>query len=149
MNTMRRAAVLAASLALAFTAPLAAQVSDPFVGGDYVDVSSISVDDGHYLDYANYLAGQWRKQQDFAKSQGWISSYEVLANSHKRAGEPDIILVVRFKNFADGAEGDRRYKAFLDHMKATDVAMEAGSGERSKFRKVLGSQLWQELVWRK
>lgn len=148
MNTMRRAAVLAASISLAFAAPLAAQVSDPFIGGDYVEVGSISVDDGHYLDYAKYLAGQWRKQQDFAKAQGWITSYEVLVNANRRAGEPDIILVTRFKNFADGAEGDRRNKAFLDHMKATDVAMEAGSGERAKYRKFLGSQLWQELDWR-
>ena len=149
MNALRRAAILAASISLAFAAPLAAQSSDPFVGGDYVEVSSVTIDDGHYLDYASFLASTWRAQQEFSKSQGWITSYEVLGNAHKRPGEPDLILVTRFKNFADGAEGDRRNKAFLDHMKATDVAMEAASGDRAKYRHVIGSQLWQELDFRK
>ena len=149
MKILRHAAVLAASVSLAFAAPLAAQSSDPFKGGDYVEVSQVTIDDGHYLDYATFLASTWRTQQEFGKSQGWITSYEVLANVNKRPGEPDLILVTRFKNFADGDEGDRRNKAFLNHMKATDVAMEAASGERAKYRHVIGSQLWQEMDWRK
>lgn len=33
-------------------------------------------DDGHSVDYLNPLAGAWRKGQEFAKSQGWITGYE-------------------------------------------------------------------------
>jgi hypothetical protein len=148
MNAFRKAAVLAASLSLAFAAPALAQ-SDPLVGGEYLDVSAISIDDGHYLDYANHLAGMWRANQEYAKSQGWISGYEVLANVNKRAGEPDLILVVRFKDIPDAAEGERRGKMYRDHVKLTDAQMEAASGDRAKYRKVMGSQLWQVLNFRK
>jgi hypothetical protein len=148
MNAFRRAAVLAASLSLALAGPSLAQ-SDPMIGGDYVEVSSISIDDGHYLDYANHLAGMWRAQQEYAKAQGWITGYEVLANVNMRPGEPDLILVVRFKAIADGAENDRRNKLYGDHVKLTEAQMQAASGDRAKFRKVLGSQLLQVLNFRK
>jgi hypothetical protein len=148
MNAFRRAAVLAASLSLAFATPALAQ-SNPMIGGEYLDVASISIDDGHFLDYANHLAGVWRAQQDYAKAQGWIVGYEVLTNVNPRPGEPDLILVTRFKNFADPAEEERRNKMYRDHAKQTDVQMQAASGERAKYRKVMGSQLWQVLEFRK
>ncbi len=148
MKMLRRAAVLAASLSLAFAAPALAQ-ADPMMGGEYLEVSSISIDDGHYLNYANHLAGMWRANQEYAKSQGWISGYEVLANVNKRPGEPDLILVVRFKSTPDASEGERRAKLYRDHVKLTDAQMEASSGDRAKYRKVLGSQLWQVLNFRK
>ena len=43
MNAYRKAAVLAASLALAWSVPGMAQ-TDPFVPGDYVEVSSVTID---------------------------------------------------------------------------------------------------------
>ena len=144
MNSFRRAAFTAALLTLAFATPALAQ-SDPMTGGDYLEVAQITIDDGHSLDYANFLAGTWRAQREFAKSQGWISSYEVLANVHKRAGEPDLILVTRFKTMADGAEGERRGAQLRAHVKQSDAQMEAASGDRAKYRHVLGSQLWQVL----
>jgi hypothetical protein len=147
MKMIRSAAVLAASMSLAWAMPALAQ-SNPMVGGDLVEVSSITVDDGHGLDYAQHLAGMWRKQQEYAKSQGWITGYEVLANVNKRPGEPDLILVVRFKSIPDAAEDERRAKQFRENVKLTDAQMEAASGERAKYRKVLGSQLWQVLNFR-
>ena len=45
MNAYRKAAVMAASLALAWSVPGMAQNS-PFVPGDYVEVASITIDDG-------------------------------------------------------------------------------------------------------
>ena len=149
MKMLRHAAIVAASLAFVFASPAAVAQSDPFTGGDYVEVSSITVDDGHYLDYANFLTDQWRKRQEYAKQQGWITGYEVLANVNKRPGEPDFILVVRFKSLPDGVEGAKRDAAMSDYFKQTDVQMNAASGERAKYRTVLGSQLWQVMVFKK
>lgn len=148
MKMLRHAAILAASLSFAFASPLAAQ-SDPFMGGDYVEVSSITVDDGHYLDYANFLADTWRKRQEFAKQKGWITGYEVLANVNKRPGEPDVILVVRFPSMPSGAESEKRGEAMRAYAQQTDAQMEAASGERAKYRHVIGSQLWQVMSFRK
>ena len=147
MNAYRKAAVMAASLALAWSVPGLAQ-NDPFVPGDYVDVSSISIDDGHGLEYAQFLAAEWRGRQEFARKQGWIDSYEVLGNVHPRAGEPDLILVVRYKSLPDAAEQLRRDDAFRAYNKQTDVQMQAASGDRAKYRHLVGNQLWQELKFK-
>ena len=148
MKMMHRAAILAASLSLALGATPAMTQSDPFVGGDFVEVASVTIDDGHYLDYAAFLASQWRAQQEFAKSQGWITGYEVLGNSNKRPGEPDLLLITRYKDMPNGAEGDRRNKLFMASTKATDKSMEVASGDRAKYRHVIGSQLFQVLSFR-
>ena len=95
MRAFRRAVMLAASLTLAHAAPALAQDAYPMTSGDYVVLSAIQIDDGHTLDYLNHLTGQWRRGQEFAKSQGWITSYEVMANAYPRKGEPDIYLLVR------------------------------------------------------
>lgn len=149
MNIIRHAALLAASATLAFSVPALAQDDYPLVGGDWVEVSGISISDGHSLDYANHLAGMWRKGQDFAKAQGWITSYEILANTHPRDGEPDIYLMTRFPEFENEAEGERRGKAYREMMKATIADMEKASGDRAEYRTLMGNMLLKELKWRK
>jgi len=147
MNLVRHAAVLAASLSLSLAAPAVAQ-EDPFAPGEYLQVSMVTIDDGHYLDYAKFLAGYWRAQEDFMKAQGWITSYEILSNSNKRPGEPDLYLVERMKSLPDGAEQTRRDAVMRDKMKMTEAQMEAASGERAKFRHVTGSSLMQVLNYK-
>jgi len=147
MNAYRKAAVVAASLALAWSIPSMAQ-SYPLVPGEYVEVSSVTIDDGHGFDYAQFLAGQWRDRQEFAKKQGWIDSYEVLGNVHPRHGEPDLILVVRYKSIPDAVEQAKRDDAMRAYNKQTDAQMDAASGERAKYRHLVGSQLWQELKFK-
>jgi len=118
----------------------------PIVPGEYVEMSSITIDDGHNLDYATFLAGQWKAQEEFAKSQGWITGYEILANVDKRAGEPDLYLVQRMKSLPDAAEIAHRDEVSRAHVKLTDAQMEASSGDRAKYRHVIGSQLLQVLT---
>jgi len=141
------AALAALSLAVM---PLASAHADqyPFVSGDFVEVASIAIDDGHDLDYANYLAGFWRKSEDFALKQGWITGYEILDNFNKRPGEPDIFIVTRFGHFADPAEGERREKAYQEFMQTTIAQQQAASGDRAKYRHQMGSMLLRQLKFR-
>ena len=147
MNAYRKAAVMAASVALAWSMPGAAQ-DNPMVPGEYVAVSSISIDDGHELEYANFLASQWRARQEYAKKQGWISGYEVLSNVFNRPGEPDLLLVVRYKSLPDSAEQLRRDAAMRTFNQQTDAQMAAASGDRAKYRRQMGTQLWQEVKFK-
>jgi hypothetical protein len=121
MKALRFAA--SAALALAFATPAMAQQL-PVVPGDYVSMSSISVDDGHDLDYVNHLAGMWRKGQDFAVKQGWITGYEILSNEFKRKGEPDYYLLTRFAKFPDPAEEEKRQAAYNAYMATTNAQLE-------------------------
>lgn len=148
MNPFRRAAVVAASLSLAFAVPALADDPWPTEDGDYVQVSMISVKDGHDLHYAQFLAGQWRKNQDFAKAQGWITGYEILINVNRRPGEPDIYLVTRFAEIANKAEGKKRDAAMDAFLQETTAQMQAASGERASYRTQMGSQLLRAQVWK-
>lgn len=148
MKVFRYAAPAAALLSFAFTTPAMAQDEWPFDFGDFVEVSGIDVDDGHDLDYAKHLAGLWKKGQDFAQKQGWITSYEVLQNEFARKGEPDIYLITRFPNFATPAEENKRDAAYRAHMQSTIAQMEAASGERAKYRTQAGSMLLRQLKFK-
>ena len=147
MKSVRLAA--AAAISLVFAAVPAAAQNDPFIGGDYVTVTGISIDDGHYMDYATFLSGYWKAQEDFAVKQGWSTGYEILANVNARKGEPDLYLMRRFKNMPDGVEGERRSAMIRAQVKLDDAQMEAASGDRAKFRHVDSNMLLQEMKWRK
>lgn len=149
MRALKLAAVAAVTLAFATPLPALAQNNDPFIGGDYVSVTSVSIDDGHYLDYANFLSGFFKAQEEFAVKQGWETSWEILSNVNPRKGEPDLYLIRRFKNIPDGAEGERRAAMIRAQVKMDDAQMGAASAERAKFRHVEGTMLLQELKWRK
>ena len=149
MRTLRLAAFAAVTLAFAAPLPAAAQNNDPFMGGDYVSVTGVSIDDGHYMDYASFLSGFYKAQEDFAVKQGWQTSYEILSNVNRRKGEPDLYLVRRFKSMPDGAEGERRAAMIRAQVKMDDAQMEAASGDRAKFRHKDSEMLLRELKWRK
>ena len=143
MKSIRLAALAALSLACS-ALPAMAQ-NDPFTGGEYMSVTGISIDDGHYLDYAAFLAGYYKAQEDYAVKQGWQTSWEILSNVNPRKGEPDLYLVRRFKSIPDGTEGERRAQMIRDNVKMSDAQMEAASGDRAKFRHVEGTTLLQVL----
>ena len=87
--------VLSAAAALAFAVPANAQDSS-YQPGVYWDVGMIDVEDGKGEAYADWLATEWKRNQEFAKSKRWIKDYFVLGNGYNRPGEPDLYLVTVF-----------------------------------------------------
>jgi hypothetical protein len=138
-------AALGASL-LALSVPAAAQ-DLPLVGGDYWDVTSVKIDDGHFGDYADFLAGQFRKENDFAKSKGWIKAYYIFGNVNTRKDEPDLYLVTVSDRLATPAEQIARNKELNAYMATDDRKQIAGSGQRATFRHITGDMLLQQQVW--
>ena len=121
----------------------------PLKGGNYWTVSEITVDDGHFGDYADHLAGLYRKTQDFALSKGWIKASYILSNVNKRAGEPDLYLVTITDHLTTPAEDEARSKEINAYLQTTDRQQDTRRGERAKYRKLGGNMLLQELVYRK
>lgn len=148
MRKLQFAALIAVPFAVAVATPATAQNS-PFTPGEYEEVAMIDVSDGGGLEYANYLATTWKKNQEFAKSKGWISGYSVLENVHNRPGEPDLYLVTSFSTMPDATEDEKRNAAYREYMKVSDADMQAASGDRAKFRTVLGVFLLRQLNFKK
>jgi hypothetical protein len=94
----------------------------------------------------DYLRTKWKAQEEFGKSQGWLTGYEVLANPFKRAGEPDLYLVQRYRTLPDAAEEARRDQIMRDHMKMDDTQADADSASRAKYRHVTSSELLQVMT---
>ena len=118
---MRKTMIAALGAAtMLFATPAAAQ-DFPVKGGDYWTVAEITIDDGHFGDYADHLAGLYRKSVDFQKSKGWIKASYILANVNKRAGEPDLYLVTIADRPTTPAEDEARANetnAFLQSSRA-------------------------------
>ena len=144
---MRKLALAAlAAATIAFTVPAVSQEL-PVRSGDYWDVASISVDDGHFPDYVDFLAGEFRKRNEFSKSKGWIKDYKILANVNPRDGEPDLCLVTVFDHMTTPAEDIQREKEMNTFMAQTTRQGAAGSAHRATYRKLRGDMLLQEQVW--
>ncbi len=147
MLKMWKTAILVGLSSCAIATGASAQ-NYPFTLGNFTEVAMIDVADGGGMQYATFLADQWRKSQEFAKSQGWISDYAVYSNFNSRPGEPDLYLSVTFASMPDGAEEERRNQAYRDYMKRTDTQLAAESGDRAKYRTVMGSFLLRELKFK-
>jgi len=143
MKPYLMAAALAATTLVA-AVPAQAQ-NYPFEPGGLMEVTEITIEDGGDFAYADFLAKTWRKNQEFAKSQGWITDYRVWSNVFKRDGEPDLFLVVTYPDMPDAAESTRRREAFRAFMKQTDAELAAASGARAKIRHVGGTMLLSEM----
>lgn len=121
----------------------------PLVQGDFWDVTAVHIKDGGAFAYANFLAGEWRENQEMAKSKGWIKSYKILANPYPRKGEPDLFLVTVTDRIVSGAESEKRQAEYMEWKKKTISQMEKESGNRAEFREIGSSELLQELTFRK
>ena len=144
MRKLMLAALGAATVAIAMPTP--AQEL-PVKNGNFWDVTAVKIDDGHFGDYADFLASQYRKNMEFQKSKGWIKGYHILSNFNKRAGEPDLYLVTIFDHVTTPAEDIQREKdanAFLQQNTRQGMA---ASGQRATYRHIGSDMLLQEMLW--
>ena len=125
-----------------------AQDEPPFIGGDYWEVTGIKTADGAGLKYSRWLAGEWRKNSEFAKSQGWIKEFMVISNVHGRSDEPDLYLIRVFENMATVEENEERRKAYMAWVKKSMDKMQEESGNRAEYRTVMSTSLLQHMKFR-
>jgi hypothetical protein len=125
-----------------------AQEEPPFIPGDYWEVTGVKTADGAGLKYARWLAGEWRKNSEFAKSQGWIKDFMVINNVHARADEPDLYLIRVFENMATVEEGEKRRKAYMAWAEQSMDEMAAASGNRAEYRTIMSTSLLRHMKFR-
>jgi hypothetical protein len=150
LNDLKRLALgMVGALLLAVSVPATAQDENPWKAGNYWNVSGIHVKDGGGLKYAQYLATEWVKMQEYSKSQGWISDFMVLSNTHPREGEPNLYLITIAPSLPSSDEADKRGRMMREFNKTTIAQMQAQSAGRAEFREVGSQMQLRQLVLRK
>ena len=142
-------AVLALGAASMVTSTVASAQEWPLVQGNYWEVTGIDIKDGGGLKYAQFLAGEWKENLEFSKSQGWIKDYMIFSNVYARADEPNLYLVTITESIVSGAESEKRQDAYMAWRKKTLEQMQSESGNRAEYREVMSDSLLQELKIRK
>lgn len=146
-NMVSALALGACALATSGTAFAADQW--PLAFGDYWEVTGVDIKDGGGLQYAQFLAGEWKDNLEFSKSKGWIKDYKIFSNVHARSGEPDLYLVTITESIVSAAEGDKRFAEYQDWRKKTIQQMQSESGNRAEYREVMSDSMLQEMSIRK
>ena len=145
----RRVVLVLALLLSSFTLAKSASADDyPVVNGDYWEVTGIKLKDGGALAYAKFLASEWRKDQEFAKSKGWIKDFKLLYNNYARHEEPDLYLVIISEKLPSGPELEKRADEYLAWKQKSNEQMEKESGNRVEFQEIFAGSLLQELTFR-
>lgn len=132
-------------VAAAMAVPAAAQ-EWPTKDGTVWVASRVDVLPGQMPAYLDYLATQWKKEMEWGKSQGYIVSYRILRTNHARNGEPDIVLLIEYKDYASVAERAEANQKFNAAMGSTGRSRAPANAEREKIRTSMGSTEYQELV---
>jgi len=146
MKLMKKFYTGAALMVAATMAVSAAAQEWPTRDGSVFVASAVDVLPGQYPAYLDYLATDWKKEMEWGKAQGYILSYKVLRVNHPRNGEPDLVLVIEYKDYgsiAERAEIGKRYNAAM----GTNARQRAPkNAEREKMRTSMGSTEYQELI---
>lgn len=94
----------------------------------------------------DWLAGDWKRLNEFGKKEGYIVSYHVFSVSSPRAGDPDLILAVEAKDYYSTAQQREQQKRLEAFLKSDTRQLGKEYGERLSMRKDIGGMEMQELV---
>lgn len=145
MNKLLFAAALSAATLTLAPATATAQAVN-YSPGSYWSVQGIHIEPGQFENYMDYVADRYRRNQDFAKSRGWISGYRILVNVNRRADEPDLYLISEFARMPDAKEQMERDALVERNLRETARQAEQASGQRVSMRRLGSSMLLQELT---
>lgn len=101
MKFMTKAAMAAAMAFACLAGSAQAQTTDrTYDNGPVWQIAYVETKPGKFDDYMAYVMGPYRQLQDAAKKTGALLDWHVLAVDNPREHEPDVVLVLVYKNMA-------------------------------------------------
>ena len=136
----------AAAAGFAFSSMAAVADDHAFTEGPVVNVAAIRTEAGKFDEYMKWLDTVWKAGQEAGKKMGDVLSYRVVTVEPRGENDPDLYLVVNFKNWATADGATAKADAIAKLTEGSVEAANKSTGERGKIRRVLGSWTGQELV---
>ncbi len=146
MKHNRIAIGLIAVLVLTLSVVVYAQVSRPYRNGTVWDVAFIKMKPGMETAYLNYIATDWKRNQEASKKDGLILSYKVLTTEAHGSTDWNIMLMTEYKNMATMEANEAKADALLQKVIGDDQKQMQGYRERLEIREVMGNRLAREIV---
>jgi hypothetical protein len=148
MKLKSRALGALAGLFAIVTFGAAATAADrPYSEGPVSIVTSVKTQPGMDDAYMAWLQANWKKNPEAQKAAGIVLGYAVYGTQARSPEEPDLYLVVTYKNMAAFDGLDDRIEPIMEKtFNATQQQMNQAGIERGKMRTILGSEMIRELV---
>jgi hypothetical protein len=119
----------------------------PYSEGPVSIVTSVKIEPGMDDAYMSWLQGNWKKSLEAQKAAGIVLGYAVYGTQARSPSEPDLYLVVTYKNMAAFDGLDDRVEPIMEKLfNSTQQQMAQASIERGKMRTIMGSEMIRELV---
>jgi len=148
MKLNRRIVVgaLALSVLGAAAVTVHAQVKRPYHDGTVWNVTFVRMKPGMDSAYLNYLASDWKRNQEAAKKEGLIVSYKILSTEAHSPEDWNLILMTEVKDLATMEASQDKADALSQKMVGDDQKQMQGYKDRSEIREIMGIRLAREVV---
>jgi len=123
-----------------------AQVARPYHDGSVWSLAFIKVKPGMNTAYLDYLAADWKKEQEALKAAGIILSYKVIGVEAHTPAEWNLMLMTEYKSLAAMEASADKADALGQKLFGSDQKMMQGYRDRLEIREVLGDRLGREIV---
>ena len=137
---------LAIAILLTLSVVVVAQVSRPFRNGSVWSIGFISMKPGMETAYLNYVASDWKREQEALKKDGQIISYKVLTTEAHGSNDWNIMLMTEYKDLATMEANETKADQLSQTVSGTDEKQMQGYRDRLQIREVLESRLAREIV---
>jgi len=123
-----------------------AQVNRPYRNGTVWSIGFIRMKPGMDTAYLNYVAGDWKREQEALKKDGLIFSYKVLQTEAHGSNDWNLMLLTEYKDLATYERSLDKTDALLQTVIGNDEKQRQGYRDRLEIREVLQDRIAREIV---
>jgi hypothetical protein len=128
-----------------FISSAKSQVGKTYEEGQVTEVTYLKIEYGKFDEYVKWLRSTWKPTMEAEKKAGLIVEYKVFSMRPKSPNEPNVILMITYKNMA-GLDRAAEEEAVTEKVIGTADVQNRARVERNEYRTVLGSELIRELI---
>jgi hypothetical protein len=123
-----------------------AQDERAYTEGPVSEMDYIHVEYGHFEEYIDWLNSTWKPTMEAMKKAGLIIDYKVLRLTPKSVDQPNIILMITYKNAGAALDKGVELEAVAKKVICSTECQNKARVARSEYRKVLGEEYIRELI---
>ncbi len=135
---------LAILLTLSMTA--SAQTNRSYHHGSVWSIGMITMKPGMENAYLNYIATDWKREQEALKKEGQILSYKVITTESHGTGDWNIMLMTEYKDMATMEANETKADRLLQTVVGNDEKQMQGYRDRLQIREVKEGRLGREII---